>query len=107
MKTGNQANLKKENHRQLIESVIVYAVFCSLSFFNRFVLPVFLLVVVSGLAFPLVWAKFTRSWTAIGFTRRNLEQALLWGLGTRLAVMLYVPVTSEKNELYRPCLNYN
>ena len=94
MKTGDQTNPKKETHRHLIEAVIAYAVFCGLSFLSRFVSPVFLLVVISGLAFPLVWAKITRGWASIGFTRRNLGQALLWGLGTGLAIMLYIFVTS-------------
>jgi len=94
MKTGDQTNPKKETHRHLIEAVIAYAVFCGLSFLSRFVLPVFLLVVISGLAFPLVWAKITRSWASIGFTRRNLGQALLWGLGTGIAIMLYIFVAS-------------
>jgi len=96
MKTGDQTNPKKETHRHLIEAVIAYAVFCGLSFLSRFVLPVFLLVVIGGLAFPLLWAKITRSWASIGFTRRNLGQALLWGLGTGLAIMLYIFVTPRE-----------
>lgn len=94
MKAGNQTNRKKETRRHLIEAVIVYTAFCSLSVLSRFALPVFLLVVVGGLAFPLVWAKLTRNWPSIGFTRRNLGRALFWGLGTGLAVVLYIFVTS-------------
>jgi membrane protease YdiL (CAAX protease family) len=94
MKAGNQTNPKKETRRHLIEAVIAYTAFCSLSVLSRFALPVFLLVVVGGLAFPLVWARLTRNWASIGFTRRNLGRALLWGLGTGLAVVLYIFVTS-------------
>ena len=73
--------------RPLTEALIALVAFCGLSVLSRFVLPVFLLVVVSGIAFPLIWARFTNSWTAIGFTRRNLGQALLWGLGAGVLLL--------------------
>jgi len=78
MKANNQTGSKNEAQRHLIEAVITYVAFCGIGFLSRFVLPVFLLVLVSGIAFPLVWAKRTRSWSSIGFTRRNLGQALQW-----------------------------
>jgi membrane protease YdiL (CAAX protease family) len=104
MKSGNQIDPKKETHKHLIEAVIAYAAFCSLSALSRFALPVFLLVVVGGFAFPLIWAKLTRNWASIGFTRQNLGRALLWGLGTGLAVMLYIFVTSGGERSLPPML---
>jgi len=92
MKTNNQTNSKKETKKYLIEAVIAYVVFCGLSVSSRFVPPVFFLVVVSGIAFPLVWAKLTRDWVSIGFTRRNLGQALLWGLGAGLVSIVYIVI---------------
>jgi len=94
MKKCNQTHPMKETHRHLIEAVTSYAVFCSLSVLSRFILPAFLLVVAIGLAFPIVWTKLTRGRASIGFTRQNRGQALLWGLGTGLAIMLYIFVTS-------------
>lgn len=63
-----------------LEALLAYAVFAGLSLLSRFVPPVFLLVVVSGIAFPLLWARRTRDWAGIGFTRRNVGPALAWGL---------------------------
>ncbi|MDV3222268.1 CPBP family intramembrane glutamic endopeptidase [Intrasporangium sp.] len=63
-----------------LEALLAYAVFSGLSLLSRFVAPVFLLVVVSGIAIPLLWARRTRDWAAIGFTRRNVRPALAWGL---------------------------
>lgn len=96
MRSTNQTNPKKENRRHLIEAAIAYVAFCGLSVLSRFVLLVFLLVVVSGIAFPLAWARFTRDWAAIGFTRRNLRQALLWGLGAGLVTSLIGFLTAEE-----------
>ncbi len=104
MKSANRIDPKKETHKHLIEAVIAYAAFSSLSVLSRFALPVFLLVVVGGFAFPLIWAKLTRNWVSIGFTRRNLGRALLWGLGTGLAVMLYIFVTPGEERTLPPML---
>jgi membrane protease YdiL (CAAX protease family) len=96
MKTSNPTNPKQEPRRHLIEAVIAYVAFCGLSVLSRFVPPVFLLVIVSGIAFPLVWAMLTRDWAAIGFTRRNLGQALLWGVGAGLVTSLIGFLTAEE-----------
>lgn len=90
MKTNNQTNSKKETKKHLIEAVIAYVAFCGLSISSRFVPPIFLLVVASGIFFPLVWAKLTRDWASIGFAQRNLGQALLWGLGAGLVSIVYI-----------------
>ena len=104
MKTSNQTNPKKETQRHLIEAVIAYAAFCGLSVLSRFVPLVFLLVVVGGIAFPLVWAKLTRDWAAIGFTRRNLRQALLWGVGAGLVFTLYIYISLPEEPSFTPML---
>jgi len=90
--------MKTSDQRGLIGSVAAYAAFCSLSLLSRFFLPVFLLVVAIGVAFPLVWAKLTMGWTSIGLTRRNLGQALLWGTGAGLAIMLYILLVANFEE---------
>lgn len=101
---SKQRNPRQEAQRHLIEAVIAYAAFCGLSVLSRFFLPVFLLVVVSGIAFPLVWAKLTRDWAAIGFTRRNLAQALLWGLGAGLVSIVYTLVVFREEQSFPPML---
>lgn len=90
---SKQRNPRQEAQRHLIEAVITYVAFCGLSGLSRFVPPLFLLVVVSGIAFPLVWATLTRSWSSIGVTRRNLRQALLWGLGAGMVYTLYIYIS--------------
>ena len=92
MKINDQTDSKRETKKPLIEAVIAYIVFCGLSFLSRFAPAMFLLVVVSGIVFPLIWAKFTKSWRSIGFTRQNLKYALLWGLGGGLVSIVYVIV---------------
>ena len=104
MRSSNQTNPKREIQRHLIEAIIAYVAFCGLSVLSRFVAPVFLLVVVSGIAFPLVWAMLTRSWSSIGFTRRNLGQALLWGLGAGLVFTLYIYISLPEEPSFSPML---
>jgi membrane protease YdiL (CAAX protease family) len=81
--------------RALIEAVIAYAAFCGLSILSRFIPPAFLLVVVGGIAFPLLWAGRTRDWAAIGITRHKPVQTLLWGTGIGLAGMAYIYLSSR------------
>lgn len=104
MKDNKQTNLKKETKKHLIEAVIAYIAFCGLSFASRFVPPLFLLVVVGGIAFPLIWAKFTRSWASMGFTWRNLGYALLWGLGGGLVVVIYIFIEFGRDYTSPPLL---
>jgi membrane protease YdiL (CAAX protease family) len=81
--------------RPLTEAIIAYAAFCGLSLLSRFVPPVFFLVVVGGIAFPLLWVARARDWVAIGFTRHKPGQALLWGTGMGLAGMAYILLSSR------------
>jgi hypothetical protein len=62
--------------RPLVEALIAYAAFCGLSVLSRLVPPLFFLVIVCGIAFPLIWGRVTRDWAAMGFTRQKLAQAL-------------------------------
>jgi membrane protease YdiL (CAAX protease family) len=63
-----------------MQAVAAFLAFCGLSLLSRLVPAVFLLVVASGIAFPLLWARQTGDWAAIGFTRRNMVPALGWGM---------------------------
>lgn len=81
--------------RSLTEALIALAAFCGLSALSRLFPPVWALVPVSGIAFPLLWAWRRREWARMGFTRRNLGQALLWGLGAGLLLLAIEWFTTE------------
>jgi membrane protease YdiL (CAAX protease family) len=89
---GNQNTKQKA----FIQAIIALLVFCSLSFLSRFAAPVYLLVMGSGLFFPLIWGTFTKEWGTMGFTRRNLGRAMLWGLAAGLLSYLYNVLTASK-----------
>jgi membrane protease YdiL (CAAX protease family) len=70
----------KQSTYENIQVLIVFFLFCSLSWFSQFFYPLFGLVTMLGMALPLVWGQRTGRWTEMGFTRHNLRSALLWGL---------------------------
>lgn len=79
--------MTSQTHRQdtgeyrnpLVEALIGYGMFCTLGLISRFIPAAFVLFVAYGIVFPLVWAGLTHSWSALGFSRRNLSSALIWG----------------------------
>ena len=81
--------------KALIEAVIALLAFYGLSLLSRLAAPVFLLVVGSGLCFPLIWGVFTKDWKTMGFTRRNTGQALIWGVGSGALLMVVIWFTTE------------
>ena len=92
---------KQEVHRYLTEATIAYGTFFAFSLLGRLIPDVFYLVMVTGIAFPLVWATRTRNWVAIGFTRRNWKPAVLWGtgIGVSLGGLAYIALTSQGRRL--------
>jgi len=76
----------------LVEASIGYLAFCALGLASRFIPVIFALFVLFGIAFPLVWAGLTHTWNAMGFSKRNLLPALMWGLvaGVLWAVYTYL-----------------
>lgn len=85
--------------RPLVEALVAYAAFCGISVLSRFILPLFFLVIVGGIAFPLIWGRVTRDWAAMGFTRQRLGQALLWGSGAGLMGVLYIILRAHRPRL--------
>jgi membrane protease YdiL (CAAX protease family) len=77
---------------RLAEAVFAYVAFIGISAASRLFMPLFVLVMAFGLAFPLLWAKFTRNWASIGFTAKNSGQAFLWGSGAGLLSIAYTVV---------------
>jgi membrane protease YdiL (CAAX protease family) len=65
----------------LAEVFVGYSVFCGISLLSRTTYPLFGLVVLIGIGWPLAWGKFTQEWPTLGFSTQNLGRALLWGVG--------------------------
>ncbi len=83
--------------KELIEAAIATAIFFAISYLSRFVIPMFGLVVISGIAFPLIWAKIKKDWTSIGFTKKSIGKAFLWGTGSGLLIFLYLLFDGFRN----------
>lgn len=79
-------------YRPLVEGVAGYGLFCALGLASRFLPALFLLFVAYGILFPLIWAKKSGNWTAVGFSRQNLSTALAWGAaaGSLWAIYTYL-----------------
>jgi len=90
--------------RPLVEALIAYVAFCGLSLLSRFIPPLFFLLIVCGIAFPLIWGRVTRDWAAMGFTRQKLGQALAWGLGAGLVGVLYTTLSAWNDPAPEPAL---
>jgi len=81
MPDSNRASIAEKNRSRLVLVIVGYVAFCGISLLSRLVYPFFGLVVLVGIVLPLAWGRFTREWTAMGFSRRNMGKALLWGVG--------------------------
>jgi membrane protease YdiL (CAAX protease family) len=91
-----EKSVRDVKRKALTEAVIALLAFYGLSLLSRFAAPVYMLVVASGLFFPLLWGAFTKQWGWMGFTRRNLGRAVLWGLAAGLLCFLYTVGTASK-----------
>ncbi len=92
MTPPQQREAKNGFYRPLVEGAIGYGLFCALGLASRFLPALFLLFVAYGILFPLVWAKKSGDWQALGFSRQNLSTALLWGAaaGSLWAIYTYL-----------------
>lgn len=106
METHNSVPIKTIS-RPLVEAILGYAAFSTLSLLSRFMPPVFLLVAISGIAFPLLWARLTWDWAAIGFTRRNLGTAFAWGVVVGTAGAVTVFLGARNDPFPEPHLTHN
>lgn len=79
-----------KDKRDLVEAVTGTTVFYAISYLSRFIIPLFGLVVLSGIAFPLIRAKVEKDWTSIGFTKKSTGKAFLWGLGSGVIIFVYL-----------------
>jgi membrane protease YdiL (CAAX protease family) len=90
-----EENAQDTNRKALTEAIIALLAFYGLSLLSRLVAPLLLLVVASGLLFPLIWGMLTKDWKTMGFTRRNIGQALVWGVGSGMLLMVVIWFTTE------------
>jgi membrane protease YdiL (CAAX protease family) len=79
-----------------------YVCFCALGFSSRVVPILFLIFILYGIAFPLFWAKRIHNWSGIGFSKRNLGKALLWGIAAGIGWGVYTFVMFGKNQQLPP-----
>ena len=83
----------------LLQALVGTAAFFALSLLS-FAVPLALsLMVLTGIALPLVWGRMTGTWELMGFTRRNLGAALRWGLAAGLATSLLGFVVVQERSL--------
>ena len=87
--SSNHASGRRKGRRTLLVTAAWYAAYCAIGLVSRFVPVAFVLFVLFGIAFPLLWARFSGDGQAVGFTKWNLGTALLWGLGTGLVWGVY------------------
>ena len=98
-------NFQITNKRVLIEAIISTIIFCIISYLSRFIVLLFGLVVVFGIAFPLIWAKVKKDWASIGFTKKSLGKAFIWGAGSGAVIFIYLfSMVSKACPLLQTCL---
>ncbi len=93
--TQTDRDIQRTQNKALVEATLALLAFYGLSLLSRFFAPIFLLVVGIGLFFPLLWGVFTKDWKTMGFTRRNMGQAVLWGTGSGVLLMAIIWFTTE------------
>ena len=81
MPDSHKTSAAGKSRSRLILIIVGYVAFCGISLLSRSVYPFFGLVVLIGIVLPLAWGRFTGEWAAMGFSRRNVGKALLWGTG--------------------------
>lgn len=88
-------------HKNLLEATIAYGIFFAFSLLGRLIPSVFYLVMITGIAFPFVWAAMAHNWAAIGLTRCNAKRGALWGtgIGVGLGGLTYLVLTSQGRQL--------
>ena len=84
---------KTANKKKIITTLFVVIAFCIVSLLSRFILPLFLIVLIVGITFPLLWAKKTNTWTTMGFKQPNKKQALRWGFFAGLIPSIYCVIS--------------
>jgi membrane protease YdiL (CAAX protease family) len=86
----------KQTDREYIQAIVVFVIFCGLSLLSQVTYPVFGVVTIIGIAFPLLWGKKTGKLAGMGFTKQNVKSAWVWGLiGGILTSIIGIAVLPE------------
>jgi len=96
---GNSMNTaKRQSNKQFFQALFFFTIFCILSYLGQVWYPVFGLVTIMGIMFPLAWGKITGNWKEIGFTRQNMKPALLMGVaGGILTSIMGIAILPERS----------
>ena len=103
MTVPHRADADRKAHTHLLQALVGTVAYCALSFLSFAVPPALSLMVLAGIALPLLWGRSTGTWEFMGFTRRNMRPAIGWGLAagaaTSLIGLLVVPERSLPTDL--------
>jgi membrane protease YdiL (CAAX protease family) len=88
MRIENLTNTQRKGGKSTIVALVGLVTFLLISFLSQFAPLLLHVMVITGIAFPLVWGKWTGSWREMGFTKRHLGRALLWGVGSGIGTSL-------------------
>jgi membrane protease YdiL (CAAX protease family) len=89
---------KEGENRNLIQASVVFVLFCGISALSRLIDLLFFFMILTGIAFPLIWAKKGHRWYEIGFRREKIVGAIFWGIGAGLATGVYTYLVFGKNQ---------
>jgi len=100
--TTNNGSFGIKTPGYLVVLGLPYVCFCGLGLASRFVPSLFLIFVLYGIAFPLIWAKRMHDWSSVGFSKRHLGKAFLWGIAAGIGWGLYTYVMFGRNQTFPP-----
>jgi membrane protease YdiL (CAAX protease family) len=88
MTANHRTDAARKANAHLLQALVGAAAYCAISLLS-FAVPLALsLMVLTGIALPLIWGRITGAWAFIGFTRRNMAPAVGWGLAAGVTTSL-------------------
>ena len=88
MTVAHRTDADSKANAHLLQALFGTAGYCALSLLSFAVPPALSLMVLAGIALPLIWGKIAGTWEFMGFTRRNIGPAVRWGLAAGAAASL-------------------
>ena len=85
-----------QTNREYIHAIVIFVIFCGLSLLSQVAYPVFGVVTIIGIVFPLLWGKKTGKLAEMGFTKQNAKSVWIWGvIGGILTSIIGIAVLPE------------